>query len=225
MITTPDLIEALSAEAAPVRRLRPPLLRACLWLSLAGLILLLLAVLHGIRADISERLSEAIFAVRLAGALASGVLAAVAAFYLSLPDRSRLWILLPIPGVALWASTIGYGCLTNWVNLDPDGIRLGTAAQCFATLLLTSLPLSLVMLAMLRHAAPLRPVAVAMTGGLAISGIAAAGLSIFHNIDATVMVLMWNLGTVSIITALGGAFGRRMFAWMAPRWMPTTRAA
>lgn len=223
MITTPDLIEALSAEAKPVRRLRPPLFRTCLWLSLAGLILVLLGILQGIRADIFDRLSEAIFAVRLAGALATGVLAAMAAFYLSLPDRSRLWILLPMPAVALWASTIGYGCLTNWVNLEPDGLRLGTAAQCFATLLLTSLPLSLVMLGMLRHAAPLRPATVAMVGGLAISGITAAALSIFHNIDATVMVLLWNLGTTAIVTTLAGAFGRRMFAWMAPQWMPTTR--
>lgn len=223
MITTPDLIEALSAEAKPVRRLRPPLFRTCLWLSLAGLILVLLGILQGIRADIFDRLSEAIFATRLAGALATGVLAAMAAFYLSLPDRSRLWVLLPMPAVALWASTIGYGCLTNWVNLEPDGLRLGTAAQCFATLLLTSLPLSLVMLGMLRHAAPLRPATVAMVGGLAISGITAAALSIFHNIDATVMVLLWNLGTTAIVTTLAGAFGRRMFAWMAPQWMPTMR--
>ena len=225
MIATPDLIESLSAGATPVRRLRPPLMRAGLWLLLAGLILVLLAVLNGVRLDISERLSESIFAARLAGALISGVLAAVAAFYLSLPDRSRMWGLLPVPGVALWASTIGYGCLTNWVSLDPDGMRLGTAAQCFATLLLTSLPLSLVMLGMLRHAAPLRPASVAMIGGLAIAGITAAALSIFHDIDATVMVLMWNLGTAAVITTLGGAFGRRMFAWMAPRWMPTGRAA
>jgi hypothetical protein len=225
MITTPDLIESLSATAGPVRRLRPPLMRAGLWLLLAGLILVLLAVLLGVREDISERLSEPTFALRLSGALATGILAAVAAFHLSLPDRSRSWGILPVPGVALWASTIGYGCLTNWVSLDPDGMRLGTAAQCFATLLLTSLPLSLAMLAMLRHAAPLRPGAVALSGGLAIAGVVAVALSIFHNIDATVMVLLWNLGVAAVITALAGAFGRRMFAWMAPRWLATGQAA
>lgn len=218
MITTPDLIESLSATAGPVRRLRPPLVRVAVWLLLAALILVLLAILLGVREDISERLTESIFALRLSGALASGVLAAVAAFYLSLPDRSRWWGFLPVPGVALWASTVGYGCLTNWVSLDPVGMRLGTAAQCFATLLLTSLPLSLLMLVMLRHAAPLRPGAVALSGGLAIAGIAATALSIFHNIDATVMVLLWNLGVAAMITALAGAFGRRMFAWIGSRW-------
>jgi hypothetical protein len=35
------------------------------------------------------------FATSIAAALATGVLAAVAAFHISLPDRSRLWLLLP----------------------------------------------------------------------------------------------------------------------------------
>lgn len=225
MITTPDLIETLAAGVTPVKRLRPPLARAGLWLLLATFILVLLAALIGVRADIADRLSETIFTVRLAAALITGVLAAIAAFNLSLPDRSHLWIWLPVPGAAAWAAIIGYGCLTNWVSLDPDGIRLGTTALCFATLLLTSVPLSLVMLVMLRHAAPTRPATVATIGGLAIAGITAAALSIFHDIDATVMVLIWNVGTAGLVTALGGAFGRRMFAWIAPRWMPAGRIA
>ncbi len=47
---TPDLIDALVECATPVRRLRPPLVRAGLWLAFAGLILALLAIGHGVRA-------------------------------------------------------------------------------------------------------------------------------------------------------------------------------
>jgi hypothetical protein len=76
------------------------------------------------------------------------------------------------------------------------------------------------MLVMLRYAAPLRPTAVALTGSLAVATITATALSLFHDLDATVMILMWNLGTAALIVGLGGMLGRRMFSWVAPRPMP-----
>ena len=206
----------LCADAKPVRRLRPPLVRAALWLLFAGLVLVVLAALLGTRPDLAERVRQPTFVGALAGALLTGVLAAVAAFYLSLPDRSRLWLLLPVPALLLWISTIGYGCLTDWISIEPDGVRLGTTLECFATLVLASLPVSLTMLVMLRHAARLYPTAVAMMGGLASSGIAATALSLFHELDASVMVLLWNLGAAALIVAFGGIFGRRLFASILP---------
>lgn len=219
MITTPDLIASLAANVTPVRRLRPPLLRAGLWVGFAVVVLALFTVLHGVRTDFDERLHEPNFALSMTGALMTGILAAVAAFELSLPDRSKLWIWLPAPALILWASTIGYGCLTNWVSLAPVGIRLGTTARCFATLVLTSVPLSLVLLVMLRHAALVRPTIVASSASLAVAGITATALSLFHNIDATVMVLLWNVVSAALIVLVGGTFGRRMFSWVAPRPM------
>ena len=216
-MTTPELIDRLSVSAPPVRRLRPPLLRAALWLLLAGLVLLALAAVYGGRPDLALRLRDPSFAIALAGSLATGILAAIAAFYLSLPDRSRLWLLLPAPALALWIATIGYGCLTDWVSIGPGGVRLGSTLECFATLVIASLPLSVALLVMLRHAARLHPTMVGMTGGLASAGIAATALSLFHELDATVMVLVWHLGAAALIVALGGIFGRRMFDWTSPQ--------
>jgi len=79
VVTTPELIEILCADAKPVRRLRPPLLRASLWLLFAGLVLFALAALQGTRPDLAERLRQPTFAAALAGSLLTGVLAAVAA--------------------------------------------------------------------------------------------------------------------------------------------------
>jgi hypothetical protein len=217
MVTTPELIDRLSASAPPVRRLRSPLLRTALWLLLAGLVLLVLAVVHGARTDLVLRLHEPRFAAGLAGSLLTGILAAIAAFFLSLPDRSRLWLLLPAPALALWVVTIGYGCMTDWVGIGPDGVRLGSTLECFATLMIASLPLSAALLVMLRHAARLHPTMVGVMGGLATAGIAATALSLFHEIDATVMVLIWNLGAAALIVALGGILGRRIFRWTSSR--------
>src|SRR5262249_23355192 len=151
----------------------------------------------------------------------TGILAAIASFKVSLPDTSRSWLLLPIPTVVLWISTIGYGCLTDWVSVGPDGVRIGEAARCFATLLLTSRPLSVVVLVVVRYAALLRPTAVCMTGGLAIAAITSFALSLFHDLDATIMILVWNLGSAALIAGLAGVFGRSLLAWIAWRLMPT----
>jgi hypothetical protein len=226
---TPDLIDTLVDCATPVRRLWPPSLRAALWLLFAALVLGLLAVLHGIRPDLAERLQEPIFVIGMASALATGVLAAIASFKVSLPDGSRGWLLLPLPALALWVSTISYGCLTDWVAMGPNGIRMGEAARCFATLLLTSVPLSIVMLVMLRYAALLRPTAVCTAGGLAVAAITSFALSLFHTLDATIMILIWNLGAAIVIAGLASVCGQsilaRFAAWLLPLSIRARRRA
>ncbi len=217
MIKTPDLIASLAANVAPVRRLRPPATRAACWLLLAAVVLTLLAISQGIRPDFAQRLRDPAFAIGMAASLLTGMLAAFSAFLVSLPDRSRLWLLLPTPTLIVWLSNIGYQCLTQWISIGPNGVSLGETARCFATLVLTSLPLSLAMLVMLRHAAPLRPTAATLMGSLAVAAITATALSLFHAIDATAMILLWNVGTVVLLVGLGGLFGRKMFRWVAPR--------
>jgi hypothetical protein len=212
--TTPQLIDALVERATAVRRLRAPLVRAGLWLGFAAIVLALLATVHGVRTDLAEHLHQPVFVVSLAAALVTGMLAAIAAFMVSLPDRSQWWVLLPAPALAVWLSTIGYGCLTDWVSMDPAGVRLGETARCFATLLLTSVPLMLVMLVMLRYAVLLRAKAVAATGALAVAALTSFALSLDHDLDATVMILVWNLGTAALITGTGSLLGRRMFLWV-----------
>ena len=217
MTRTPDLIDALVETAAPVRRLRPPIIRAGLWLAFAAIVLGLIAIAHGLRPDFSDRVRQPLFVLGMLGALATGMLAAVASFRLSLPDSSRLWAVLPLPALGLWVATIGYGCLTDWVSMDPDGLHMGEAIRCFATLLMTSVPLSIAMLVMLRYAARLRPLEVSVMGGLAVAAVTAFALSLFHELDATVMILIWNLGSAVLIAALGSLFGQSMLTWMASR--------
>ncbi len=80
MIKTPDLIASLAANATPVRRLRPPVMRAACWLLLAAAVLTLLAINQGIRPDFAQRLREPAFVICMAASLLTGVLAAIAAF-------------------------------------------------------------------------------------------------------------------------------------------------
>ena len=216
MIPTADLIASLSADPAPVRRLRPPPLRACCWLALATLILVLLGVSHGLRPDLSKELADPGYVIGLVACLLTGVLATFAAFMLSLPDRSRLYGFLPLPSLVVWMSTVSVGCFTDWVSVGPGGMQMGEAVSCFATLVLTSLPLSLALLVMLRYTAKLCPGAVILMGSVAVAAVTASALTLFHEISATVMILMWNLGAAILIAGVGKLFGHRMLSWVAP---------
>jgi hypothetical protein len=215
MTTTSSLIDSLVADAKPVRRLGPPSVRAICWLLFAMLMLTLVAVGHGVRPDLMLKLHQPAFVTNVAAAMISGTLAALASFIASVPGRSRRWLLLPVPALAVWISTISYGCLTNWVNIGPEGMSAGEAAQCFATLALTGIPLSLMMLIMLRHAARLAPTPIAMMASLAVAAMTAVALSLFHPIDATVMILMWNFGVAVMFLVVSGFGGRRLFGWVA----------
>ena len=216
MITTPDLIESLVARAEPVRRLRPPLVRGAVWLAFAFGVLALMTAIKGVRPDFVASLRQPAFAIDIAAAMATGVLAAAAAFIMSVPGRSRRWLWLPAPALLVWMGSIGHGCLTAWVDLS-SGVHLGDESGCVAALVMTGVPLALTLLIALRHAAPFNPTPVAIAGGLAVAGITAASLPLFHNHDASVQILVWNLAVAALLTAAAAAFGRRMFSWVAPR--------
>jgi len=213
VITTPQLIDSLVGDLAPVRRLRRPVMRSAMWLGLAAIVVGLIALGHGLRPDLAEKIAEPGFLIAVGAALATGILAAIAVFLLSLPDRSRLWLLLPVPTLILWMTTLGQQCLTAWVAATPDGgIMPGATAKCFMTLVVTGLPLQIALLVMLRYAAPLRPLSVAVTGALAVAALTCAALLVMNqDLDATALVLMSNLAMAALMLGLARLFAPKFF--------------
>jgi hypothetical protein len=84
---------------------------ALLWLTLAGVVMGVAVGWSGLRHDIAARLMLPAEQVNLAAVLGAGIAAAVGAFHLALPDRSRYWVLLPMPFVLVWLSGLGMECL------------------------------------------------------------------------------------------------------------------
>ena len=129
---------------------------------------------------LARQLQTPSFIVGTAASLLTGGLAALGCLVASLPDRSRSWLLLPLPPLAVWLATLGHGCLTDWVSYDEGSLRLGSAVRCFTTVLLISLPLSALMFAMLRHVARLRPAPVTLAAGLAVAGVTSTAMSLLY---------------------------------------------
>ena len=209
MSGTDPLIARLAADAAPVRRLRPPAQRALGYTVFAAALLVPLLILHGARGDLAEAITEPDFALRLAAAGATGAAAALAAALLAIPGRARAWALLPLPPFALWVGTIGFGCLANWTNLDLAGVTREELLRCTSTLLFAGVPLTFAMLALLRRAAPLSANLASATGGLAAAGFTAFALTLLHPIDASIAILVWNGGSILLFVGLETVLFRR----------------
>lgn len=210
MTATNDLIAILVSQAEPVRRLRPPVLRALGWLVVAVAVIAVLGAWHGLRADLATRLGQSWFVAGLAAAALTGALAAVAAFQLSLPDRGRAWGLLPLPAVLVWLASVGVGCLTDWVRLDANNFQWGDAASCFGLLVVASVPLSVALFWMLRHTARLRPAPAILAGALAVAALSACALSLLHVFEASAMILLWNFGAAALVMGVDAMVGRRV---------------
>lgn len=206
---TNRLIDRLAAEAAPVRRLRPPMVRAALWLLVVAALGALAILLFSNLDVFMRRTQDPKLVLELIGTLATGIAAVIAAFHVSLPDRSPAWALLPLPPLALWIASSGYSCYRHWIMAGPGGWTLGEGADCFRFILGASVPLGISLLVLLRRATPLAPVRVAAVGGLGVAGIAAFLLQFFHPFDVTVMDLTVHLTAVGVVVLISSLAGRR----------------
>jgi hypothetical protein len=208
LITTPALIDVLASDAKPIRRLRPPLARAGLWLGVFVMIVASVTWVTGSWPLMLERLRLTRFAVEMAATFLTGIAAVVAAFYLSLPDRSRFWIMLPLPTLVLWLASSGYGCYENWIADGPQGWRLGRSSDCFVFILTMSIPVGIALYLGLRRALPLEPLRVMAVGGLGVAGLAAATLQFYHPFDVTIVDLAVHVTAVLIVVTAIMVSGR-----------------
>ncbi|MBS0388405.1 MAG: DUF1109 family protein [Proteobacteria bacterium] len=209
--STEQLIASLSQGLAPVRPLWPPARRALLWLVAVALVVGALLLRFADLPAWAGRYSEWRMAIEAAATLLTGITAVVAAFHLSLPDRSSLWRYAPLPPLALWIATSGLGCLQFGVGLGPPGARVGESTHCFTFIIGVSVPLTVLLFAVLRRARPLDPLPVALTAALGVAALAAFVLQFFHHFDVTAIDLLTHLAAVLSVVGLASA-ARRVLA-------------
>jgi hypothetical protein len=208
-----DLIDALAANAPPVRRLASPMLRLCLWLAASVAYAAVIVAAMGPRPDLSSRLADTRFALELGATFMTGVLAAAAAFCAGCPGRPIWERFIPLPALALWFFTLGEGCWQSFVQTGTQGLRFQLDFGCFPSIVLVSLVPGALILVMLRHAAPIAQVTTAALGALAAGALGSTALRLFRAQDASAMVLVWQFGSVAVLGRLGALTGRHVLPW------------
>lgn len=203
-------IHELVSDLAPVEQLQPPVVRAAGWLAAVAAFAACLAAVADLPAMAHRLMAEPDMWLAAAGSALTAVLGAVAVFELSLPDRRPLWALLPVPGVMLWIAASGLGCLRTWLYPEAPTASFAEGGHCFLFILAVSIPLSALMIVMIRRACPLRPNLTAATGGLASAAAAATLLNFFHPYDAAAIDLLVHAVAVAIVIGANRALGDRL---------------
>ena len=211
---TEALVDALAAQARPVAPLPPPTRRAALILVpilLAGAGLVLAAGdVRGLLARYAGR--EPLMAVEMAAMLATALVAVVAAFAASVPGRSRLWRLAPLPPLLVWLGASGLGCLGDLSRLGAHGWTAGHGGDCLIFIRGAGLPIGTLLLWRLSRARPIEPLPVALLGGLGAAALAAFLLQFFHPFGLTPIDLAVHFGAVALIVGLASLSRRRALA-------------
>lgn len=215
MTDTDRLIDQLATRAMPVQRLASPLRRTVGWVTLAAAIVAAIVVSHGARPGWLQDLTMPAAAMEWFASVLTGVLAAYAVFQISVPGRSPSWAWLPLPAAILWLGGVGLGCLRDFAQMGSAAFAFeGGSWECAWAISLTSLPLGLVLLLMVRHAGVVRPAPAAMLTALSACALSAAGVSVFHAGETALMVLLWHIGAVALLAGLSWVFGRQLFSWI-----------
>jgi len=207
---TDTLIDRLATDMRPVRPLRAPALRALIAVAVIALVAGLAIIILGDIGELGRRYAghEALLALEMAAMLATGVLAIIAAFFVSIPGGSNRWLAAPIPSLAIWLLVSGVGCYGDFVRRGGIEWELGESMHCLLFILATSAVLTPLLIWRLARAKPINPLPVALLGGLGIAATSAFVLIFFHPFAVTFIDLAVHLVAILIVVGAVGLLSR-----------------
>lgn len=210
---TETLIRELAGLTTRVRPLARPWVRAAAWLGLALPSALLVVVMISMHGDWVSRLLLPRVVSEEAFALATGILAAIAAFTSVVPGYNRRVLFLPLAPLVLWLGGLGQSSVRDWLQLSSDGFSMRSEWVCLPATIMTGAVPAIAMAVMLRRGAPLTPRLSALLGGLAAAGLGNLGVCMTHHAYGNVLVLVWHVSIVVALTAIVGSAGRHVLSW------------
>jgi len=192
------------------RTVTSPLQRASGWTVLLVALAALLVRHYGLTPMLTRWAGAPDLAWAGLGAVLTAIVAGWVAFSLGVPGRDvrRAWLVLP-PAL-LWIGASGMGCLREWVAPDTEVATLAQTHGCVEFILVLSLPLSALMVWLLRRAYPLRPVLTAVMIGLASAAASASLLEICHEFDAAATDLAMHALAVGLVIGANALCGGRL---------------
>ena len=204
-VPTEEIVKALVADARPVRTLASPLSRA---VAVVTTLLLFVGLAVAARGDVGQLLlrysgREDILVLEMTSMLATGVLAVTGAFFLSVPGRSRLWLLLPLLPFSAWLLLSGLGCYEQLLRSGASGWELGESFHCLLFIVGSSILIGGPVAWRLSKARPIDPLPVAVAAGLGTAAFGAFMLQFFHPFAVTFLDLARHLA--GILLVVGGA--------------------
>jgi hypothetical protein len=202
---TDRLIAGLARDLKPAAPLRSPAIRLGQWLAVLPLLVVPGLLVWGLRDDLAAVLHSRVELTRAAFALATSCIAAWSALQLAVPAARgvAMTVASSLFAVVLWIASL--------VNEAISGAGFAAGAMawpypvCIVKVTTIALIPAVVLIAMLRQAAPLRP---GLTSGMAVLAATAAGAlgaQMACPNGAAAHVLLGHVGPMAVLSMLAAA--------------------
>lgn len=213
-MSTEDLIQQLTGDLQPVRRLRPLVVRVAGWFVVALASLGLVMLLMGVRRELGDAADRADFAIEAALLIVTALSAAVGALIVSIPGAERTAFVRLLP-VVVGTATIVWA-LGEWMFAAATGAptgRLTFAWHCvYKTASVAAIP-SVLLFLMVRRAAPLHAARAGFLVLLATAAVGVLGANIICPNDRPLHMLLWHAAPLMLFAGLGAALGTWLLRW------------
>jgi hypothetical protein len=219
----PDLpltIATLARSAAPVTPLEAPSVRLARWAITSTALALLSVVILGVRADVAAQMEDGWFFARATATLAIVVSAAIVAFLTSVPgvEPSRMVRAMPLAACLIWAVMLVGAIAATRSPLDRL-LQVTPHPSCVLVIAATALAPWVLLVRMLRHAAPLQAAWTGGVAGLASLAAGALGAQFVCTNDAAAHQLLWHFIPVVLLTLASFSVGSALLG--RPRRRPS----
>lgn len=205
---TEQLIQRLTAELTPVRRIARPAVRLAWWLLISMPAVVVVIWLFGLRPDLDARLGDHVFLIEEAAALLTALVGTYAALCAGLPDQPGWKVWLPMLPMTLWVGVLGQQCIDLSLRFGTAGLQLTSDAMCLPAIAMGGLVPAIAIVIMLRRSGKYRTTHACLCGALGAAALGAAALRLYHMEDAAIMVIVWQLGSVALLSLIAGGISR-----------------
>jgi hypothetical protein len=214
MKDTNTLIKQLADDAKPVK-CQCPWTRLTYWLVGMALVVTASMVFIGIRGDVHNKMEESLFILELLSALATGLLAAIAAEWLSTPDirQQRFVIWLPVVPLSILAFLIIY----QWVIQPIHQAESEMYTLCLMDLVLIAALPAATLFFLLKKAASTSHRLMSWMALLASLAFAYFSSRLICPNDDIEHVILWHFLPMLVISSIGAAVGSVLLKWKIRR--------
>ena len=215
MVDTKQLINQLSAEATPVKIVRPERYAAFLLALLSIYAMCAQCWLEGFRPDLAMQLTRPLFMVELLLLAAMLVSASLASVYAMLPDGAQRKTLMRLPYVfsggmlALVIIQIFLPQDAHMVMSDADS----HTHECTQYIALSSILPAALIFGLLRKGASVMPMQAGLLAVIAAVSVGAITLRLAEANDDIMHLLTWHYLPSIFFASLGALLGRYLLRW------------
>jgi len=210
---TEGLIRQMADHAGPIRPLAAPWVRAMTWLGIAGPAVVVMAIAMLPQSDLVSKFSTPRYLGEEVFALATGVLAAIAAFASVVPGSNRKLLVLPLVPLFFWLGGLAQSGMRDWMQLEASGFSFQLEWFCLPAIAMVGAVPAVAMAIMLRRGAPLTPRVSVALGGLAAAGLGNVGVCLSHREFSGVLVLVWHVSAMFLLSGLAASVARYLLNW------------